>query len=200
MRRTWGKSFHIIFIICFCIVGWSLLAEAIAKRQVDEKESGLIRLHVLANSDSPADQRLKLAVRDAILRDLAPKLEMVKRREDARQIIVENQARLLLLAKETLLKNGSADPVQIELGAFDFPLKTYGDVVVPAGRYEAVRVLIGEAEGANWWCVLFPPLCFIDESKVVYPAQNGEAQNQTQAAKTSVEFRFKIAELLSNLQ
>lgn len=199
MGRKWIKSFTIVFMICFCMVGWSFFVEAIAERQTFSSERDLIRLHVLANSDSPADQQLKLQVRDAVIRYLSPKLEGVTDRALAKKIIEENKAALILLASETMLAEGAYYPVDIEVGVFDFPLKTYGDLVVPAGRYEAVRVLIGSAEGANWWCVLFPPLCFVDESKVTASSGDPAIQSQIQKTKDTIEFRSKIAELIKEL-
>lgn len=199
MGRKWIKSFCIVFMFCFCIVGWSLLAEALAEHQSPEDVPGLIRLHVLANSDSPSDQNLKLSVRDAIIRYLSPLLENIKDPDEARDIILEQKLNLINLASKTLLAQGAYYPVDVEVGVFDFPLKTYGDIVVPAGRYEAVRILIGEAGGANWWCVLFPPLCFIDESKVVRTTDNPEIQSEMQIVSDKIEFRFKIAELIREL-
>lgn len=199
MRRNLVKGSIIIFVICFCMVGWSFFVAAIAKKQNDHYNQDLIRLHVLANSDSPSDQRLKLLVRDAVINYLAPKLEGVDGKERVRQIIIENKIELISLSSRILLAQGVFYPVDIEIGIFDFPVKSYGDVVLPAGKYEAVRVLIGDAEGANWWCVLFPPLCFIDESKVIYTKEDNETKEEVNHTEAQLEFRFKIAELIKDL-
>lgn len=198
MRRTILQIAGIVFILLFCILGWSLLLGALSERGVAQTDGALIRLHVLANSDDPADQRRKLLVRDAVLTALAPKLEGVTERAEARRIISESRAELTDCARRTLAAAGSYAPVRLELGTFDFPVKAYGDIVVPPGRYEALRVLIGDAEGANWWCVLFPPLCFIDESTVTRAA-DGEADEKTGELRRNLEFRLKIAELLKAL-
>lgn len=199
MRRKLVKGISIIFIICFCMVGWSFFVAAIAEKQDGYNEHDLIRLHVLANSDSPADQRLKLLVRDAVVNYLAPKLEGVNDKSQVRQIIAENKIELISLSSRILLAQGAYYPVDIEIGVFDFPVKSYGDIVLPAGKYEAVRVLIGDAEGANWWCVLFPPLCFIDESKVVYTTEDNEIKEDINHTEAQLEFRFKIAELMKDI-
>lgn len=196
MRRRYLQTVGIVFILAFCAVGWSLLAGAADRYAA--VGGGLVRLHVLAASDAPEDQRLKLLVRDAVLARLAPRLEGVKERAQAMRIISESRAELVDCARRALAAAGSYAPVRAEIGAFAFPVKAYGDLVVPPGRYEALRILIGEAQGANWWCVLFPPLCFIDESTVTRAAA-GDADAKTLEVRKNLEFRLKIAELLQAL-
>ncbi|MBM7615952.1 stage II sporulation protein R [Alkaliphilus hydrothermalis] len=127
-----------------------------------QQENNLIRFHVLANSDSPVDQALKLKVRDRIMKDMAEILEDVASIEESRNLIIENIDRIQEIALEELQLNGSDYPVKVVLKEHVFPTRRYGNMVFPAGKYEALRILIGEAEGQNWWCVMFPPLCFID--------------------------------------
>ena len=121
------------------------------------QREGILRLHILANSDSAEDQRVKLAVRDAILE----KLPSPDSAADAEAYLMTHGAELLATAEQVLRENGKPYSVQLMLGEFDFPDRQYGDTVYPAGRYRALRVLLGRAEGANWWCVLFPPLCIV---------------------------------------
>ena len=150
-------------IILFTGLGWLFVIHQ-NKDTLPVSYSGknLLRLHVLANSDSPIDQQLKLKVRDAIIAYLAPYLNHTTEKAVAKKVVLEQQANLIQIAEQTLRKNGATYPVSIEVGIFDFPIKSYGNLVLPAGKYEAVRILIGNAEGKNWWCVLFPPLCFVD--------------------------------------
>ncbi len=124
----------------------------------------LIRFHVIANSDHQRDQRVKYLVRDALINFLRPKLEKASSCDEAREIVLENRREIARIARETLDSAGFKYPVQVLIGRFTFPARAYGDVVLPAGGYEAVRVVLGEGKGANWWCVLFPPLCFVDIS------------------------------------
>ena len=126
--------------------------------------SSLIRLHVIANSDSPEDQALKYLVRDAIVAELAPKLNNSSGIEESRQIVQSNLGNLEAVSREIISGQDYSYPVYAVLGNFDFPTRSYGELILPAGQYEAVRVVIGSGEGANWWCVLFPPLCFINVS------------------------------------
>lgn len=125
----------------------------------------LIRLHVLANSDSPQDQALKYKVRDSVVEYMTSKFSNSKSLEESRKILLDNLPELVAIAEKRLAEEGSQFTINIEHGNFQFPIKSYGTFVLPAGEYEAVRVVIGEGKGANWWCVLFPPLCFVDVSK-----------------------------------
>lgn len=122
----------------------------------------LIRFHVLANSDSEEDQALKRAVRDAILEEVSPRLAESKSLEESRQILTGMRPEIEQIAQAVVGAWGKTYEVKTDYGYFTFPTKSYGSLVLPAGEYEAVRVLIGKAEGSNWWCVLFPPLCFVD--------------------------------------
>jgi stage II sporulation protein R len=127
--------------------------------------AGLIRLHVLANSDSEADQALKRKVRDEIIEAMAPEFLAAGDIDSARQIARANLDRIELIARRTIQAEGMDYPVTAELDTFPFPTKHYGAFVLPAGDYEAVRVVIGSGGGTNWWCVLFPPLCFVDMTR-----------------------------------
>ncbi|MDI3279993.1 MAG: stage II sporulation protein R [Bacillota bacterium] len=130
--------------------------------RVAYRPDNLIRLHIVANSDAPSDQALKLRVRDRILAEAAAELQGVTSREEARRILAERLPTLILAAQEEVKAAGYDYPVRGELGSFSFPLRRYGEVVLPAGRYEALRLVIGRGTGSNWWCVLFPPLCFLN--------------------------------------
>lgn len=131
----------------------------------------LIRLHVVANSDSAADQELKRKVRDEVVRHVAPEFSGTSNIDSARIIARSNLGRIKEIASREIKTEGKDYPVNVELDSFAFPTKHYGPFVLPAGDYEAVRVVIGAGGGANWWCVLFPPLCFVDMSKGVAVAQ-----------------------------
>jgi stage II sporulation protein R len=131
--------------------------------------NSLIRLHVLANSDSPSDQALKRKVRDVIITYMKAQLKDSKSLDQTKQIIDSDKEKLVALAKDEIKKNGYDYDVNVTLGSYPFPTKTYGDISLPAGNYQALRVVIGKGEGANWWCVLFPPLCFVDVTHGTVP-------------------------------
>lgn len=122
----------------------------------------LIRFHVIANSDSVEDQALKYAVRDKILKLIAPSLAQSASLQDSRKIILGMEDTLLQVAEKVVREHGKDYQVAMDYGVFPFPEKSYGNIILPGGNYEAVKVKIGKAEGANWWCILFPPLCFVN--------------------------------------
>jgi len=187
---------HVLLIglIWFTVIGWLqfLSGERQAITITGDKEN-LIRLHILANSDDPADQRLKLQVRDAVVAYLTPHLSKFADSNSARIFIASRQQEIINLATEILKQNGASYPVTLQLGMFDFPVKLYGDMVFPAGRYEAVRLVIGQGAGKNWWCVLFPPLCFIDGTNAVASGAGQEVTEQPQKP-VQIEFRSKLWE------
>lgn len=200
MRRKILRDIVIIFAIAFAISGWLLLIYSKDNiTPVGSSEKQLIRLHVLANSDSEQDQAVKLKVRDAVVEYMAPYLSDVKDASAARQIVLSHQDTLMNIAKQVLIANGASYSVQLEIGYFDFPVKSYGNLTLPAGKYEAVRILLGNAEGKNWWCVLFPPLCFIDVTNAAaVPVGSSDRTGSSQT--TDIQFRWKIAELWSEVK
>jgi len=181
----------------FVAIGWTFLLDQSRKNMpITLGQDNLIRLHVLANSDNPEDQQLKLKVRDAVIAYLAPQLEHVTNTDDARQKVIANQDKLADIAKQVIVENGAKYSVDIQIGMFEFPVKSYGNFVLPAGKYEAVRILIGNAEGKNWWCVLFPPLCFIDiTNAAAVPVAEVKEGKESQHLNNEVEFRWKLSEL-----
>lgn len=197
-KLVWGCS--LLAIILFIMTGWFfLIYQGKENLPVSCGKEDLIRLHVLANSDSSNDQQLKLKVRDGIIAYLAPYLEQATHKKEAEQIVFAHKDKLTQLAEEILFMNGATYPVDIEIGLFDFPIKSYGSLVLPAGKYEAVRVLIGKAEGKNWWCVLFPPLCFVDITNATAIPQTGLADHP-ESQEAPIEFRSKFAELWRELR
>ncbi|WP_028992336.1 stage II sporulation protein R [Thermoanaerobacter thermocopriae] len=163
----------------------------------------LIRFHVIANSDSEEDQELKLKVKDAILVDLTSKFEKVKDVKDSERIIKESMGEIKKVAEETIRKNGKNYNVRVAYGIFDFPTRYYGTITLPAGNYNALKVIIGNGEGKNWWCVIFPPLCFIDVTHGFTDTQTAEevakylSQDEMDLIrKQKPEVKFKIVEIL----
>lgn len=132
----------------------------------------IVRLHVIANSDSEVDQTVKLSVRDAILK--AANRE--NKGKDITLLSVEENKEDLLSAAESVLKeNGCTYGCTLETGRFSFPVKSYENITLPAGKYDAVRVVLGEGKGENWWCVMFPPLCFSKSTKGVLTEESEKA-------------------------
>ena len=121
----------------------------------------VIRLHVLANSDTDEDQALKLEVRDAVLAYTEELLRGVETRSDAEALLSEHLDGIRAAATARLAELGRTDPVAVEFNVETYPTRQYGSCCFPSGDYLSLRVMIGEAAGRNWWCVLFPPLCIV---------------------------------------
>lgn len=172
----------------------------------------LIRFHVLANSDSDEDQELKLKVRDAIIQYLQPMLKDSKSIEQSEEIILAESDNLKSIGENIIRENGYNYEVEVKLEYNNFPAKQYSNIVLPAGEYKALRILIGEAEGKNWWCVMFPPLCFVDENNGVIDKETDEklksvlteeeydliAEDNIEQTK-NVKLKFKVIEIIESL-
>ncbi|MGB9885552.1 MAG: stage II sporulation protein R [Moorellales bacterium] len=161
----------------------------------------LIRLHVVANSDRPQDQSLKYRVRDAILQELSPQFARVQGVAEAEEVVRQSRQHLEDIANRCLASAGASYRARVEVGVFAFPTRAYYQTVLPAGSYRAVRVVLGAGEGANWWCVLFPPLCFVDiaSSEAAVPVQEVMAPSGTERAgqekiRPSIEKRWRLVE------
>ncbi|MDT8901663.1 stage II sporulation protein R [Anaeroselena agilis] len=196
MNKTLIRIVLPVILFVFVAGGWSLLLAG-ESRGEEASPRDLIRLHIIANSDSAADQQLKYRVRDAVTAHLAPHLAGAATVDDARRIVAGQREAILRIARSTVAAAGADYPVALETGWFEFPLRTYGTLVLPPGRYEAVRLLLGAAEGKNWWCVLFPPLCFIDGTTVTaVPAVAGADDKTASPKPEKIEIRWKLAEAL----
>ncbi len=128
--------------------------------------SEFLRLHIIANSDSADDQMLKLKIRNRILSETKELFEPGHDIINAKEITADALDEFEAIAKKVIKENGCSYPVKASLSKSNFPTKEYGDLILPAGNYDALKIEIGKASGKNWWCVLFPPLCFVDESCV----------------------------------
>lgn len=178
----------------------------------------LIRFHVLANSDSESDQKLKLKVRDEVLKYISPKLKDSNSIDESRKILLDNDGKIKQIAEQVIRNNGYKYKVVTMLSRENFPVKNYGNITLPQGNYEAYRILIGDAKGQNWWCVMFPPLCFVDITKgqLAYKETEDEMKkvlsdeqvkgltqsskkDEKEKDKTKIIFKFKIKELIDEL-
>ena len=167
----------------------------------------VVRLHVLANSDSEEDQAVKLAVRDAVLEVTVPLLQDCESREEAVERLEGNRTLLTEAAETVLRENGFDDAVNIEMGLEEYPTRTYDSLCFPAGEYLSLRVMIGEARGQNWWCVLFPSLCLsvanggsaeqLEEAFVAVGLTPEQYRVITESDEnTPYRLRFKVLEIL----
>lgn len=201
----------LITIISTMTVTISGEAQKIDKAVENYKEK-LIRFHVIANSDSDEDQELKLKVRDGIIEYLHPKLAKSSTIEESEAIIKSEYTNLEKISKNIILENGYNYDVKVGIEQSTFPTKQYSNVVLPAGEYKALKVVIGKGEGKNWWCVMFPPLCFVNEEngvidkatdkklKEVLTEEEYDLIAQKNEKQTSrVKVKFKIVEILEQI-
>lgn len=171
-------------------------------------QNSVFRLHVIANSDTKADQDLKYIVRDNVLSYMNEICKSVSSKQEAINIANEHLEDFKKIALDTIHENGFDYDVSIEIGNFSFPTKTYGDISLPCGYYDALRIKIGDASGQNWWCVMFPPLCFVDVSSGIVPDDSKEAIKKdlsdeefsliSNENNSEISFKFKLIEFFQN--
>lgn len=175
------------------------------EREQSDLADSVLRLHVLANSDSEADQALKLKVRDRVLAEAEAILPEDTTLEEAKQVLAENLPRLAAAGAEVVAREGYDYPVSAGLEETWFPTKEYEDFSLPAGRYQALRIVIGEGEGQNWWCVVFPPLCLgsVSESTQKIALESGLSEQQVSLLTGESEgyvVKFKALELWEQIK
>lgn len=194
-------------ILWACIFALIFLSFCTATRAYSDKiQNGIaekiVRFHVLANSDTEADQNLKLSVRDAILKELGTELKQYTNKKETIMFLKNNFKRIETIALQEIKQQGYHYDVKVSLEKTDFPLKKYGKLSFPAGVYDALRVEIGKGKGQNWWCVVYPPLCYVDvacsevteESKTCLQESLTEEEFSVIDGTEGVNVKFKIVE------
>lgn len=179
------------------VLGNNLLQPSIASK--------ILRFHVLANSDSAEDQAVKEKVRDAVGTYLQPLLTEADSLEETKEIVNEHLTEVIEISEQTLQANGYGYPVQASVIETSFPEKTYGSYTFPKGEYEALQIVIGDGAGQNWWCVLYPNMCFKGSVFEVVEEEAGEALREVLSPweyadvfdSGEVELRFKFLEFLN---
>ena len=195
----------LLLAFLFTMAGQRQSDEAMAARIAPE----ILRFHVLANSDSDEDQQLKLRVRTLLLDSIYEKLGENASLDDTKEYVLANKDSLEQEAEDYMKAEGYDYPAHMEVTECYFPTKTYGDMVFPCGTYDAVRVEIGKGKGHNWWCVLYPPLCFVDSTYAVVPDSSREILRESLNAadyqallkkqpEVHIRIRSNFLELLEN--
>lgn len=204
-----NSKFKIIITLSFLLfIYTSICAFSYAEYISTDISNSVFRLHVLANSDSKEDQDLKYKVRDSLLNYMNSICNNCSNKEEAISLVEKNKDTFKQIALDTIHNEGYNYDVNINIGNFDFPTKTYGDISLPAGSYDALRVEIGEAKGQNWWCVMFPPLCFVDVSSGIVPDESKEILDEnltdeefsivSDTSNKNIQFKFKLLEFFNN--
>lgn len=210
------KKLNFIFILILLIFLYIFLLSFNYTQAVSSDLSdSVLRLHIIANSDSEADQKLKLQVRDNILKYMNSLTADSNSKTDVISIVSSNLDSFKKIALNTIKENGYDYDVNIKIGNFYFPTKTYGDISFPSGNYDALKVEIGDAIGQNWWCVLFPPLCFVNSSSATVPDDSKKTLkenissegyeiisegNNSENNSSDIKIKFKIIEFLNNFR
>ena len=208
------KKLNFIFILTILVFIYiALLSFNYSKAISSNLSDSVFRLHIIANSDSSADQELKLKVRDKIIEYMNTLTSNSSDKKDVISIVNNHLDSFKEIALNTIKENGYNYDVNIEIGNFHFPTKSYGDISFPAGNYDALKIEIGDAIGQNWWCVLFPPLCFVNSSTGVVPDDskntlkeniNSESYeiisegNNSNDNTSDIKIKFKIIEFYNN--
>ena len=210
MKRTFSRSkLKTTLLLMFLLFVYVLIAaSSYTKAVCTDIANNVFRLHVIANSDSEEDQNLKYIVRDSILSYVNGILENINNKEDVALTINNHIDEIKNIAQQAVYNEGFTYDVEIEVGNFKFPTKTYGNISFPPGLYDALRVKIGNASGKNWWCVMFPPLCFVDVSSGIVPEDSKELMESNlssedyalvSSSKNTTKIKFKVVEVLQNL-
>ncbi|MGH4126128.1 MAG: stage II sporulation protein R [Clostridium sp.] len=208
MKKFILTSITIIIIISIVLNGSNVATQATQS----DIACKLIRFHVIANSDNKIDQGLKLKVRDSVLKYVSPKLVDCKNIYESREIINNEDKNIKKIAQNVINKNGFKYSVSTTMSQENFPVKTYGNITLPQGKYEAYRIIIGSGSGQNWWCVMFPPLCFVDITKGNVSYQKTESEMKQVLSDDEYKFvdntvndnnkivvKFKLLEIFNKL-
>ena len=200
-----GRIFVILILLSlFILISAISYVDAVSNNIADS----VFRLHVIANSDSKEDQELKLKVRDELLSYMNIISKDSTNKQETMKIAKEHKEEFKKIAEKVIEENGYNYTVNVQVGKADFPTKYYGDITLPAGTYDALKVQIGDAKGQNWWCVMFPPLCFVDVSTGIVPENSKQELKQSlddeeydlisKTDDNEISFKFKIVELFQN--
>ena len=170
--------------------------------------NSVFRLHVIANSNSEKDQNLKYIVRDNLINYMSTLCNNCKSKEETIEVVSNHISNFTDIANQTIKDNGFSYTANVEIGNFEFPTKTYGDISFPAGYYDALKVNLGSSRGQNWWCVLYPSLCFVDVTSGIVPDESKETLKDNLTDEeyklisdrndSTINFKFKLIELFSH--
>lgn len=204
------KLFKRFLILLFLFICYTFIcAFSYANTVSEDLSNNVFRLHILANSDTEDDQNLKLLVRDNILSYMKQIASNVSSKEEAVNLLNSHLDDFRNIARDTIINAGYDYDVNLSIGKFDFPTKVYGDIALPAGMYDALRIEIGEAQGHNWWCVMFPTLCFVDvssgfldeDSKEILESSLSDEEFDLISEDNGVfNFKFKLLEFFEDMR
>ena len=175
MKILKNKNFKLLIILLFLLCIYVFINAYFYVSNVSKDlQKSVFRLHVIANSNSIEDQKLKYTVRDNVIQYMETLCNNSNSKEETIDIVSNHLQDFTDIANNTITENGFSYNATVSLGNFEFPTKTYGDISFPSGYYDALKIQLGNATGKNWWCVLYPSLCFIDVTSGIVPDNSKE--------------------------
>jgi stage II sporulation protein R len=202
--KKYGALIYILMLSLATLLSYVVPTTEVAHSNINSNTvipGDAIRLRILANSNTEIDQNLKRSIRDQVKREIDGWVVGLNSKEEAHDIISKHIPQIEQIAKMEIIKSGTDQSVSVELGQAEFPTKLYGEHLYPAGKYEALVIKLGAAEGDNWWCVLYPPLCFLDfgsgtavkkEMKTKNPSEITVKSNKKEDKKTVLKKQDKV--------
>ena len=201
------RTLIILILLCiFILISAISYVDAVST----DISNSVFRLHVIANSDSQEDQELKYKVRDAVLEYMSSIAKDCSTKEEIVELAINHKQEFYDIDKQVIIDNGYDYDVNINIGNFEFPTKYYGDISFPSGNYDALRIEIGNSSGQNWWCVMFPPLCFVDVTSGVVPDESKLVLQDTltdeeysiisNQTSSDIKLKFSLIEMFQNLK
>lgn len=188
MNKKYLALFYLLLLTCGTILSlYTPKVESVDAQAAVTIPNEAIRLRILANSDEQNDQAVKRLIRDEVNKDITVWVQDLTSIDEARKVITSHLPEIQATAEEVVKREGLSQSVTVEFGKADFPTKLYGQYLYPAGVYEAIVITLGAGEGANWWCVLFPPLCFLDFSNGTAVSQTPFVEDTDTSVQTPVE-------------
>ena len=204
MKKIKNLLIIILLLFIYCIICAFSYVNAVST----DIQNSVFRLHVIANSDSDEDQNLKYIVRDKVLEYINSISNSSMTKDEVITLANENINEIQKIAENTIHENGYNYSVKLNIGNFSFPTKKYGDITFPAGFYDGLKIEIGEAKGHNWWCVMFPPLCFVDVTSGIVPEESKQTIRDNLSEEEykllsensgNMNFKFKIVEMFQDI-
>lgn len=202
-----SKTIILFILFIFFVL---TLAKSYSDYIFSDISNSFLRLHIVANSDSTKDQVVKYQIRDSILHYISPYLKNAKTKQDAINILENNIDEFYNISDKILKENNINYPVNISIGNFKFPTKDYSSFILPEGKYDALKIELGNSSGQNWWCVMFPSLCLIDSNDLfvtnsTFDVLNNNLNSEELSIVTKnesspdIKIKFKLIELFENL-
>lgn len=195
------KYKKLILLLSLFIITLSYIIHPFIENQVKNGfKDEIIRFHIRANSDKEEDQALKLKIRDEVLKEMEDKFKDTSSLEESRKIIKANMEEMKHITEKVIKEEGKDYEVAVTLGQDKFPTRKYGNLVLPSGEYETLLITLGEGKGQNWWCVMFPPLCFVDITHSVAYNLEKELGGTLAEERPALKLKWKTAEILKKMK